>query len=259
MTYYLGVDIGSGSSKAVLIKDGGIVYSHMIRSGVNYKLAAHRLYEEILEKAGLSAADISGIVKTGQGAGMVEYTERQVADIRCCSRGMINVFPEVRTVIDVEGQSTQVMRINDRGQIINFVISERCAAGAGRFLDIISNVLQIPLSEIGEMSFKSKNPIVFTTACAVFGESEAVSRVAEGISKEDIVAGVHKALAEKIGSMVDRVGMEPKCGICGGGALNNGLVKWLEQRLGVELYVPQHPQFITAYGAALFAAEPEIN
>jgi predicted CoA-substrate-specific enzyme activase len=257
MPYYLGIDIGSGSSKAVLTQDGNILMYHCLRSGINYRLVAKKLLEEILVKTKLSVSDITGIVKTGQGAGMVEYSSRQVADIRCCARGMINIFPEVRTVIDIEGQSTQVMRINDRGQIVNFIASERCAAGAGRFLDIISNVLQIPLSEIGELSLRSNSPVVFTTACAVFGESEAVSRVAEGVSKEDILAGVHKALAEKIGSMVDRVGMELKCGICGGGALNLGLIEWVHRRLGVELLVPSLPQYITAYGAALFAAEPE--
>ncbi len=257
MAYYLGIDIGSGSSKAVLTQDGNILMYHCVRSGINYKLSARRLFDEILAKTKLSVSDITGIVKTGQGAGMVEYSSRQIADIRCCAKGMINVFSEVRTIIDIEGQSTQVMQINDRGQIVNFVTSERCAAGAGRFLDIISNVLQIPLSEIGELSLSSKSPVVFTTACAVFGESEAVSRVAEGVSKEDIVAGVHKALAEKIGSMVDRVGMELKGGICGGGALNSGLIEWVRRRLGVELLVPSQPQYITAYGAALFAAEPE--
>ena len=256
MAYYLGVDIGSGSSKGVLTQDSNILIYHSLRSGINYKLAAKKLLDEILAAANLSISDIAGIVTTGQGAGMVEYSGRQIADIRCCAKGMINVLPEVRTVIDIEGQSTQVMRINDHGQIVNFVTSERCAAGAGRFLDIISNVLQIPLAEIGELSLKSKGPVIFTTACAVFGESEAVSRVAEGVCKEDIVAGVHKALAEKIGSMVDRVGLELKCGMCGGGALNLGLIEWVHRRLGVDILVPPQPQYITGYGAALFAAEP---
>lgn len=238
------------------MQDSNVIASHSLRSGVNYKLAVRKLREELLEKAKISADEIASAVATGQGAGMVDYADRQVADIRCCARGMNNVFPQVRTIIDVEGQSTQVLRINGQGQVINFVTSERCAAGAGRFLDIIANVLQIPLGEIGVLSLKSKNPVIFTTACAVFGESEAVSRVAEGVSKEDILAGVHKALAEKIGSMVDRVGMEPKCGICGGGALNTGLVAWVQRRLGVELLVPPQPQFITAFGAAIFAREP---
>ncbi len=255
MGYYLGIDIGSGTSKGVVIQNSDVIASHSLRSGVNYKLAVQKLRQELLEKAKISIDDVAGTVATGQGACMVEYADRQVADIRCCARGMNSAFPEVRTIIDVEGQSTQVLRINGQSQVINFIISERCASGAGRFLDIIANVLQIPLGEIGALSLKSNNPVIFTTACAVFGESEAVSRVAEGISKEDILAGVHKALAEKIGSMVDRVGMEPKYGICGGGALNAGLVEWVRRRLGVELLVPSEPDFITALGAAIFARE----
>lgn len=237
------------------MKNSDIIASHSLRSGVNYKLAVQKLHEALLAKAKISINDVVGTVATGQGAGMVEYADRRVADIRCCARGINSVFPGVRTIIDVEGQSTQVLRINEQGQVINFITSERCAAGAGRFLDIIANVLQIPLGEIGALALKSNTPVVFTTACAVFGESEAVSRVAEGVSKEDIIAGVHKALAEKISSMVDRVGMEPKYGMCGGGALNVGLVEWVQRRLGIELMVPLQPQYITALGAAIFAKE----
>jgi predicted CoA-substrate-specific enzyme activase len=135
------------------------------------------------------------------------------------------------------------------------VVSEKCAAGSGRFLDIISNVLRIDLRDVGPLSLKSKNPVTFTTGCAVFGESEAISRVSEGASKEDILAGVHKALANKVSTLVDRVGLEKDCAISGGGALNAGLVKNIEERLGIQLLVPPQPQFITALGAAIMAEE----
>lgn len=241
------------------MRDGEVLAMHSLRTGVNYRLAANNLRNGLLGKAGVSTAVIAGAKATGQGAGMADYANGQAADIRCCARGMNSIFSQVRTIIDVEGQSTQVMRVNSLGQIINFVISEKCAAGAGRFLEIIANVLQIPLEEIGTLSLKSVNPVVFTTACAVFGESEAVSRVAEGMSKEDILGGVHKALADKIASLVDRVGMEPECGICGGGALNAGLVEWVQRRLGVKLLVPSEPQFVTALGAAILAREDAKN
>lgn len=256
-SYYLGVDIGSRTSKAIIVQNGEVLAFHSMLSGVNYKLASNRLHDEILVKLNLSSKDIASTVATGEGASMVEYADKQITDIRCCARGMISLFPQVRTVINIETQSTQVMQLNPQGNVINLITSERCAAGSGRFIDIIANVLQVPLQEIGEVSLRSKNPVLFTTACAVFGESEAVSRVAEGVSKEDILAGVHKALAEKISSMVDRVGLEASCGICGGGALNIGLVEWIKKKLGVELLVPEHPQFVNAYGAAIFAGEPE--
>jgi len=131
----------------------------------------------------------------------------------------------------------------------------KCAAGSGRFLDVIANVLRIDLKDIGALSLKSKKPVTFTTGCAVFGESEAVSRVSEGASKEDILAGVHRALANKISTLVERVGLVKECAISGGGALNAGLVKSIKEKLGIQLLVPPQPQSITALGAAIMAEE----
>ena len=255
MAYFMGIDIGSSTSKGVITCDGKPEAHHLLLSGVNYRTAARKLAEELLAKAGLSREDIACTVATGQGSANVEFSDRQVADIRCCARGIINIFPSARTVIDAQGQSTQVLRISDQGLVTNFAISEKCASGSGRFLDIIANVLQIKLEDIGPLSLKSENPVTFTTGCAVFGESEAVSRVSEGVAKEDILAGVHKALAEKIFALVSRVGLEERCAISGGGALNIGLIKRVEDKLGVELLVPSEPQYVTALGAAVMAEE----
>ena len=161
----------------------------------------------------------------------------------------------MRTVIDVQGQSSQVIRLTEKGQVINFVVSEKCAAGSGSFLEIIANVLRIDLNDIGPLSLKSKNPVIFTTGCAVFGESEAISRVSEGFSKEDILAGIHKALANKISALVNSVGLERECAISGGGGLDVGLIKSVEEKLGIQLLVPPQPQIITALGAAIMAEE----
>jgi predicted CoA-substrate-specific enzyme activase len=258
MAWFMGIDIGSGTSKGVVTRDGKLQAYHLLPSGVNYRVTAQKLKEELLAKAGLLSEDIACAIATGQGAVNVAYSNKQVADIRCCAKGINNIFPSARTVIDIQGQSSQVIRLNEKGQVINFVVSEKCAAGSGRFLDIIANVLQIELKEIGPFSLKSENPVIFTTGCAVFGESEAVSRVAEGISKEDILAGVHKALADKISALVDRVGLEEDCAVSGGGGLNIGLIKKVEEKLGVQLLVPPEPQFVTALGAAIMA-ENEAN
>lgn len=255
MASYLGIDIGSSTSKGVINKDGNTVAHHLLPSGIDYRLAAQKLIDGLLTKAGVAREDIACIVATGQGSANVELANQQVVDIRCCARGIYNLYPSVRTVIDVQGQSTQVLRLSAEGQVANFAVSEKCASGSGRFLDIISNVLQVKLEEIGALSLESKNPITFTTGCAVFGESEAVSRVSEGIAREDIIAGVHQALAEKISSLVGKVGMEERCAITGGGALNIGLISWVEKKLGVELLVPPEPQFITALGAAIMAED----
>lgn len=255
MAWFLGIDIGSSTSKGVIARDGSPEAYQLLLSGIDYRATAEKLRDELLEKAGLSPKDVSYIVATGQGAGNVKYSDRQVTDIRCCARGINNILPSVRTVIDVQAQSSQIIKLNENGQVINFVVSERCAAGSGRFLEVIANVLQIDLSDIGPLSLKAKNPITFTTNCAVFGESEAISRVAEGVSKEDILAGVHKALGTKISALINRVGLEKDCAISGGGALDVGLVKNMEETLGIQLLVPPKPQFVTALGAAIIAGD----
>ena len=257
MPWFIGIDIGSANSKGVITRDGELLTYHLLPSGINYRTAAEKLRDELLAKARLSPEDIACTVATGQGAGNVPFSNQQVTDIRACARGINSIFPSVRTVIDVQAQSSQVIRLGEDGHVANFVASEKCAAGSGRFLEVIANVLHIDLKNIGPLSLKSENPVTFTTSCAVFGESEAISRVAEGASKEDILAGVHQALANKISALTDRVGLEKDCAISGGGGLDAGLIKSVEEKLGVQLLVPPQPQIITALGAAIMAEEIE--
>lgn len=257
MAWFMGIDIGSGTSKGVITKDGKPKDYHLLPSGRNYRTTAEKLREELLAKAGLSPEDIAYTVATGQGSGNVSFSDQQITDIRCCARGVNSIFPSARTIIDVQAQSSQIIRLNESGQVANFVVSEKCAAGSGRFLEVITNVLQIDLKDIGPLSLTSKKPITFTTSCAVFGESEAISRVAEGAAKEDILAGVHTALANKISALIDRVGLEEDCAISGGGGLDVGLIRSVEEKLGIKLLVPPQPQIVTALGAAIMAEEME--
>ena len=256
MGCYMGIDIGSGTSKGVIARHGELLTHHFLPSGSNYSTSAQCLREELLAKAGLFAEDIDGIIATGHGADIIPFSSQHVSDMICCARGINHVFPLVRTIIDVQGQSSQVIRLDEKGQVINFAISETCASGSGCFLEIIANVLQVGLNEIGPLSLKSDNPVTFTTGCAVFGESEAISRISEGIPKEDILAGVHKALAGKILDLINRVRLEEPCAISGGGGLNIGLIKSLEE-LGIQLMVPSQPQIVNALGAALLAKEQD--
>lgn len=253
--YFMGIDIGSVTSKGVIIRNDELLTYHVLPSGINYRMTAEKLREALLATAKLSPENIAGTVSTGQGSANVSFSNQGATDIRCCARGISHLFPSVRTVIDVQGQSTRVLKLNESGQVTNFVTSEKCAAGSGRFLEVIANVLQIDLKDIGQLSLKSRNPVIFTTSCAVFGESEAISRVAEGIPKEDILAGVNQALANKISALINRMGLEKDCAIAGGGALNIGLVKSVEGKLGIKLLVPLQPQIVTALGAALMAEE----
>ncbi|MBI4267214.1 MAG: 2-hydroxyglutaryl-CoA dehydratase [Chloroflexi bacterium] len=259
MTWFMGIDIGSGTSKGVIMKDGKIEAYSLLASGINYRASAQNLRDGLLAKAGLAPEDIAFTVATGHSAGNVPFSNQYITDIRCCARGMRSVCPNVRTIIDIQRQSSQVLLLNSTGQVVNFVVTEKCAAGSGYFIEVIANILQIKLEDIGSLSLSSINPVIFTTGCAVFGESEAVSRVAEGAAREDIVAGVHRALAEKISGMVAMVGLEEECAISGGGGLNIGLVKSIEAKLGIRLFVPPQPQLVTAIGAAIIAQEEAIR
>lgn len=255
MAWFMGIDIGSLTTKGVITNDGKLQVYHLLPSGGNYGLAAHKLRDELLLKADLLLEDMAYIMTTGHGSDTIPFSNQSVSDIRCCARGIRHLLPVVRTIFDVQGQSSQVIRLNERGQVLNVAGSEKCASGSGRFLEIIARVLQMDLKDIGPISLKSATPVIFTTGCAVFGESEVVSRISEGIAREDIVAGVHKALADKLSALADRVGLEEPCAISGGGGLNIGLIKKLEQKLGVQVMVPPQPQMVNALGAAVIAEE----
>jgi predicted CoA-substrate-specific enzyme activase len=254
LTWFMGIDVGSKTSKGILVADGEAVVSHALLSGTDYRASAEELRRQLLTRAGLAFSDIACTVATGH-TGCVPFADRQVTDIRCCARGINQLFPSVRTVIDIQGQASQVIRVGDRGQVHLFAVSEKCAGGSGRFLDVVANVLQIEIEDVGPLSLKSQHPVVFSTGCAAFAESEAISRVAEGMTREDILAGVHRALADKIYALVTRVGLEEPCAISGGGGLNAGLVRSVAARLGVAVLVPPQPQFTTARGAAAIARE----
>lgn len=165
------------------------------------------------------------------------------------------MFPSVRTVMNVGGQSSQALRIGRNGKVADFVFSERCAAGSARFLQVMANVLRINLEDIGPLSLQSTRPVSFSTGCAVFGETEAITRIAEGFSKEDILAGVHQSLTSKIASLVARVSLVEDCAVCGGGGLDVGLIRTIESTMKTRVLVPQNPQIVTALGAAVLARE----
>jgi predicted CoA-substrate-specific enzyme activase len=254
MACYMGIDIGSTTIKGVILRDGRLEAYHILTSGVDYRSVAQDLRDKLLTKTGLLDRELAGTVFTGHGAGIIPLNCKHVTDMLCCARGINYVFPSARTVIDVQGQSSQVIQLDEKGNVVSFAVSEACASCSGCFIEVITNVLRIGLDEIGPLSLNAKNPFTFTTGCAVFGESEAISRVAEGVPKEDTLAGVHKALASKISLLIDRVGLKEPCAINGGGGLNIGLIKELES-LGIQLLIPGQPQIINALGAALLAEE----
>ncbi len=253
MPYFVGVDIGSAFSKAVVLAGSKLISYHIVPSGGNYKLTADEVVAGALKKAIVSFGDIACIVATGYGGSNVPFAHRVITDISCQSRGIFRLFPSVRTLVDIGGQFSRVIKLDDKGRAIAFLLSEKCAGGSGRFLQIIAHVLQIDLGEVGPLSLKSKRKIDFNTGCAVFSETEAISRIAEGAAKEDILAGVHRALAAKVQNLMERLGIEQDIALAGGGAKDIGLVQSIEETLNICTLVPEEPQIVASLGAALIA------
>lgn len=252
--YTLGVDVGSGFSKAAVCKSGTLISYSTMPSGGAYADIAQKVCEEAVRKADLSFDEISTTMATGYGAAAVQNAGRTNTDISCHAAGVHSLFPGARTVIDVGAQFSKVISMNENGAILNFLMNEKCAGGSGKFLQIIARILHIPVEELGPLSMTSLHPVQFTTACAVFAESEAVSRIAEGALPADILAGVHKAMASKIANLVTRAGLKETCVVTGGGAKDMGLVKAIETELAVPILVPPEPQITAALGAAILAS-----
>ena len=259
MSWFMGVDIGSAYSKGVMTRDLELIASHTVMSGANYRTSARAIRSELAGKLNLTDNDIVNTVATGYGADSVDFADQKASDIVCTARGMNTVFPQVRTVIDVASQSTRVIRLDEGGIVTNFTVSEKCAAGSGRLVEVIANILRIDLADFGPLAARSRNPITFGTGCAVFSESEAITRISEGIPKEDIAAGINKALAGKISSLVKKVRLEEACAICGGGALNADLVNTIGEELNTTILLPPNPQIVAALGAAIIAATQRLH
>jgi predicted CoA-substrate-specific enzyme activase len=254
--YVVGVDVGALSTDTVIL-DGerNIVTYNVLFTGASSKRAALRSFEEALRTAGLRAEDISFIISTGYGREAVPFAHTQVTEISCHARGAHFFFPGTRTVIDVGGQDSKAIRINARGQVVDFAMNEKCAAGTGRFLEVMARALEIDLEEMGERALRAKNPVPISSMCTVFAESEVVSRIAEGHPIEDIIAGLHNAISERLISLLRRVGVEEEVTMSGGVAKNIGVVEALQKKLGLTFNIAFEPQIVGAVGAALIALE----
>ena len=253
MKYVLGIDVGSSFAKAVVLQNGILLSHAIIPSGGSFAEAARKVSKTAIEKASISEADISSTIATGYGSGTVDSADRTVADISCHAAGVFHLLPSARTVVDIGSQFCRAMKLDSEGRVINFVQNEKCAGGSGKFLQVIARILHMSVEDIGSLSLQSANPVEFTTGCAVFAESEAVSRIAEGASPADILAGVHKAMSAKIANLAIRLGLAQECAITGGGAKDTGLVQSLQTELGVKVLVPEEPWISAALGAALLA------
>jgi predicted CoA-substrate-specific enzyme activase len=254
--YYAGIDIGSLSADTVIVDDKGKMVAYtIIPTGANSKLSGEKCFNETLEKAGITKQDLGYIVATGYGRISVPFADKAVTEITCHGRGAYALFPNTHTIIDIGGQDSKVIKLEDGGKVIDFAMNDKCAAGTGRFLEVMARAMEIELAEMGPLSFKSQSKIEISSMCTVFAESEVISLVAQAQPKEDIINGIHAAICSRVGGMIDRVGLVPHVTMTGGVAKNTGIVHSLEKRTGAKINIPEEPQIAGALGAALIAME----
>jgi (R)-2-hydroxyacyl-CoA dehydratese activating ATPase len=232
-----------------------VMGSVVVPSGGDYRKTADTIKERLFSITDLHEGDIAYSIATGYGAKNVGFAQEVVTDITCHGKGIYFFSHEVRTAVDVGDLFSKAFRIDERGNLLNFLLSGKCAGGSARILQIIAKVLQVRIEEIGDLSLRSTKRVEFSTGCAVFSETEAVSRIAEGVAKEDLLAGIHRALAAQIHGLAERVGLEREYALVGGGAMDKGLVRALEEITGYPVIVPDEPQMTAALGAAIIANE----
>jgi len=248
--------VGSLYTKTVFLDgDGNVVAKDIIRSGAIYQGAAENSFAHALEQVGLERGDIGYTVGTGYGRAKVLFADKEITEITCHGRGSHWLFPEAHTIIDIGGQDTKVIWLNDAGNLRSFVMNDKCAAGTGRFLEVMAATMGLGMEEMGPLSLLSKYNVEISSLCTVFAESEIISLFAQSCALEDICAGLHRAIASRIAGMVAQVGIRERVVMSGGVAQNIGVVKTLEQRLKTSLLIPDEPQIVGALGAALIAWE----
>ncbi|NFN85679.1 2-hydroxyglutaryl-CoA dehydratase [Clostridium sporogenes] len=252
--YTMGLDIGSTTSKGVIMKDGKkIVASVLVPVGTGTS-GPLKLIKELKEKSNLTEKDIEKTVVTGYGR-MQYKADKQISELSCHAKGVAFLIPGARTIIDIGGQDAKAMKLNDKGKLMNFIMNDKCAAGTGRFLDVMSGVLETDVSKLGEISEKSTKEVSISSTCTVFAESEVISHLSANAKKEDIVAGIHTSVVRRVSTLAMRVGIEDEVVMVGGVARNKGIVKAMEREIGHNIKVPELAQLTGALGAAIYAFE----
>jgi predicted CoA-substrate-specific enzyme activase len=253
-SYFAGIDVGSTMTKTVILNKG-IIASVIGPTGPEQRRLANKVMEEVLKKATLSFQTITYIVSTGYGRINVPFADKQFTEITCHARGIIHLFPKAKTIIDIGGQDIKAIKIDAAGKTIDFVMNDKCAAGTGRFIEVIGDTLGVALDKVGDLSLQSKNPAKISNICTIWAQQEVAASLAQGIPISDLLAGVHYSLADRICRMVNRLRVEDEVVVTGGGAKNRGLLKALSEQLGHEILVPEEPLITGALGAALLGKE----
>jgi len=256
MAYAAGVDVGSTQTKAVIINERGEIASRALTdTGANVIQAAEVAFEEALRNGDIREEEVEYVVGTGYGRYKVTFGNTQVTEISCHGRGAVHMFPGTRTVVDMGGQDTKAIRVAETGEIVDFCMNDKCAAGTGRFLGAASSALEIALSDLGPTALRGERAVKISTTCTVFAESEVLSWMGKGKKIEDILLGVHKSIATRSAGLLRRVGVEEEVTFTGGVAKNVAMIETLNERLGLKVNVSEESHFMGALGAALFALD----
>lgn len=254
--YVMGIDSGSTSTNAVIMdRDRNIKAFAVVRTGAKSGQSAQKILEEVLEKAGLKREDISWIVSTGYGRVSIPFADENVTEISCHGRGAHYFNPNVLTILDIGGQDSKAIHLSSTGEVTDFVMNDKCAAGTGRFLEMIARSLEMEIGELGPAALQSTENIEITSMCSVFAESEVISLIAQNKEKADIANGVCHSIANKSYSLMKRVGLDPEFMMTGGVAKNPGVVRAVEEKIGAKLYICPEPEIVGAVGAALYALD----
>ncbi len=249
----LGIDIGSATSKCVLLRDGkDIIASSIVNGGIGTE-GSEEARSMVMTQCGIGPEDIDYVVATGYGRSLYEQADAQISELSCHAIGAHAIFPDVRTVIDIGGQDVKVMALDEHGRMKDFLMNDKCAAGTGRFLEVMANVLRMRVDELEVCAARAEKPAAISNTCTVFAESEVISQLANGVSRDDLVAGICDSVARKVSGLAKRIGIVPQLCMSGGVAQNAGVRLALEAQLGEPILFSDKAQLFGAIGAAIYA------
>jgi (R)-2-hydroxyacyl-CoA dehydratese activating ATPase len=251
--YTLGIDIGSTSSKAVILEDGKTIVKKVLITVGTGTSGPAQLLQSLFDDQEIQQKDLAKTVVTGYGRMNWQGADKQISELSCHARGVQFFSPNARTVIDIGGQDSKALRLDERGMLLNFSMNDKCAAGTGRFLDVMANVLETQVSNLSTLSEEAKTVATISSVCTVFAESEVISHLSKGTNPADIVAGIHRSVAQRVSTLAFKVGLEKDVVMTGGVAQNRGVVTAMEEVMKVSIQVSDYPQYTGAIGAAIYA------
>ncbi len=250
-----GIDCGSQNTKGAIMKDGKVLAIALLPTEFDADLAANRVYDEALGKAGVKREEVDRLVVTGVGRDIIKWGDDTVNEVGAAARGAKYAIPDTDTIIDMGADSCRVIRLNEDGTIMKYEVNDKCASGAGTFIEAMARALQIQTEEMGDYSLRHTKELATNAQCVVFAESEVISLIHAKESREDIAYGVHMGIANRIASMIRRVGLTDHFTMIGGPAFNKGLVSCMSKVFGREITIPADNQYMSAVGAAIYGAE----